>query len=86
VLALGDIASGTYSDVQAFGLIVLLNAIMFTLVEVPLVGYVLRPAQTAELVASLATWLNANGPRVMGWLVGAIGISLIMQGIAAAAA
>ena len=86
VLALGEIASGGYSNVQAFGLIVLFNAIMFTLVEVPLVGYVLRPARTAELVAALATWLNANGLRVMGCLLGAVGISLIVQGIAAAAA
>ena len=86
VLALGEIASGSYSDVQAFGLILLFNAIMFTLIEVPLVGYIVRPARTADLVAALATWLNANGLRVMGWLVGVVGLSLIVQGIAAAAA
>ena len=32
----------------------------------------------------LARWLNANGLRVMGWLVGAVGIGLIAQGVAAA--
>lgn len=84
LLALGDIATGSYSSVQRFGLIVLFNAIMFLLVEVPLVGYLLRPEQTAERVAALATWLNANGLRVIGWLVGAVGVSLVGQGIVAA--
>jgi Sap, sulfolipid-1-addressing protein len=65
--------------------IVLFNAIMFLLVEVPLIGYLLQPDATAERVASIATWLNANGLRVMGWPVGAVGIGLIVQGLAAAA-
>ena len=38
---------------QAFGLILLFNAIMFTLLEVPLVGYLVRPERTAEQVAAL---------------------------------
>ena len=42
LLALGDIASGGYSTPRR-SLIVLFNAIMFLLVEVPLVGYLLRP-------------------------------------------
>lgn len=85
LLALGDIAGGSYSTPQELGQIVLFNAIMFLLVEVPLVGYLVRPKETAEQVAGLAKWLNANGLRVMGWLVGAVGVSLIAQGIAAAA-
>ena len=84
LLALGDIASGGYSTAQKLSLIVLFNAIMFLLVEVPLVGYLLRPEETARRVTSLANWLNANGLRVIGWLVAAVGISLIVQGIAAA--
>jgi Sap, sulfolipid-1-addressing protein len=85
LLALGDMATGSYSTAEQFGLIVLFNAIMFLLVEVPLIGYVVRPEATADRVASFATWLNANGLRVMGWLVGAVGIGLIVQGFAAAA-
>jgi hypothetical protein len=85
LLALGDIATGGYSDPQEIGLILLFNAIMFTLLEVPLIGYLVRPERTAQMVAKLSIWLNANGLRVMGWLVGAVGISLVVQGIAAAA-
>ena len=85
LLALGDIATGAYTGVQELGLILVFNAIMFLLLEVPLVGYLMRPERTAERVATLATWLNANGLRVMGWLVGAVGVSLLVQGIVAAA-
>ena len=79
LLALGDIASGGYSSVQAFGLVMLFNVVMFMLLEVPLLGYLLRPEQTAEL----ARWLNANGLRITGWLVGAVGIGLVVRGMAA---
>ena len=84
LLALGDMATSGYSTAEQLGLIVLFNAIMFLLVEVPLVGYLVRPDSTAERVASFATWLNANGLRVMGGLIGAVGIGLIVQGLAAA--
>jgi hypothetical protein len=62
---------------------VLFNAIMFLLVEAPLIGYCSGP-QSAERVAALAKWLNANGLRVMGALVGICGIGLTSQGIIAA--
>ena len=84
VLALGDIAKGDYSTVQSAALIVLFNVIMFTLLEVPLVGYLVNPRKTAEQVARLSAWLNANGLRLTGWLIGAIGIGLVVQGVAAA--
>ena len=83
LLALGDIATGGYSTAEQLGLLALFNAIMFLLVEVPLVGYLVQPEQTAERVAKFAAWLNSNGLRVMGWLVGAVGIGLIVQGLAA---
>jgi hypothetical protein len=85
LLALGDIATGDYTGTQEIGLILLFNVIMFALLEVPLVGYLVRPEGTAQRVEKLSIWLNANGLRVMGWLVGAVGVSLVVQGISAAA-
>jgi Sap-like sulfolipid-1-addressing protein len=85
LLALGDIATGDYTRAEELALILVFNAVMFVLLEVPLIGYLVRPRQTAERVASLSAWLNANGLRVMGWLVGAVGVSLIAQGVSAAA-
>ena len=84
LLALGDIASGGYGRAAELGLILLFNVIMFVLVEVPLAGYLLRPERTAEQVARLSSWLNRNGLRVMGALVALIGVSLVIQGVAAA--
>ena len=85
VLALGEIAGGDYSRTAEFGLILLFNAIMFVLIEVPLVGYLLRPERTAAQVAELAVWLNRNGLRVMGALIAFVGFTLVVQGLAAAA-
>jgi len=83
LLALGDISTGNYSTLQEAGLILLFNAIMFLLLEVPLVGYLVSPDTTADRVSALSRWLNDNGLRVMGILVGIVGLSLLAQGIAA---
>ncbi len=84
LLALGDISTGDYSSAQELGLILLFNAIMFLLVEVPLVGYIVRPDTTVEKVAAFSKWLNANGLRVIGWLIGIWGTGLLVQGVSAA--
>jgi hypothetical protein len=85
LVALGEIANASYSHAQELGLILLFNVIMFLLLEVPLVGYLVQPERTAERVEALSIWLNANGLRVMGWLIGLVGLSLLAQGIGAAA-
>ena len=85
LIALGEIAKASYSHAQEIGLILLFNLIMFLLLEVPLLGYLVRPEETARRVGALSTWLNANGLRVMGWLIGVVGLGLIGQGIGAAA-
>ncbi|MGO9753514.1 MAG: GAP family protein [Solirubrobacteraceae bacterium] len=86
LLALGDIAHGGYSIAQQLALTLLFNAIMFLLLETPLVGYLLRPKATTERVAATSRWLNANGLRITGALIGVLGAGLLIQGIAATAA
>ena len=83
LLALGKIAHGNYGVIREAGLILLFNAIMFLLLEVPLVGYLVRPEATARRVTEMSRWLNANGLRITGWLVALFGASLLGQGIAA---
>lgn len=85
LLALGEIARGSYTTVEQAALILLFNAIMFALLEVPLVGYVVRPDATARWVGELSRWLNANGLRITGWLIGLAGASLLVEGIVALA-
>jgi hypothetical protein len=46
-------------------------------------AYLVRPDATAGRVTAMSRWLNANGLRITGWLVGLCGVSLLVQGIAA---
>ena len=85
LLALGDIAEGSYSHGQQVALVLLFNATMFLLLEVPLVGYLVAPDDTATRVAALSRWLNANGLTVLGAIAGLSGVGLVVQGIVAAA-
>jgi hypothetical protein len=83
LLALGDLATG-YGRTEQLALILLFNAIMFMLLELPLVGYLVDPVWTGQAVSKLAGWLNSNGLRVIGGLVGFFSISLVVQGLGAA--
>ncbi len=84
VIALGDIAVGGYTEAVQLALALLFNGIMFLLIEVPLVGYLLSPETTGDRVASFAAWLNANGLRVVGALVGLASVGLLVQGLVSA--
>lgn len=85
LLALGKMANGGYSTLGQIALILLFNAIMFLMLEVPLLGYRLAPKATAKRVQATSGWLNANGLRITGWLVGLAGASVLGQGIVAIA-
>jgi Sap-like sulfolipid-1-addressing protein len=84
LLALGEIARGGYGALEELALILIFNAIMFLMLEVPLVGYLLNPDRTAAAVASFGSWLNANGLRIIGVLIGVFSVSLLVQGAASA--
>ena len=54
LLALGDMATGGYSTAEQLSLTALFNAIMFLLVEVPLIGYLVQDLEAV-----------ADGPQVL---------------------
>jgi hypothetical protein len=83
LLALGDIAHGP-SSLEQLGLILLFNAIMFLLLEIPLVGYLIDPAWTERAIVATGSWLTVNRLRVLGALIGAISCGLVIQGLQAA--
>ena len=85
VVALGKISRGHYPTAQQVALVVLFNAIIFVLLEAPLVGYLVRPELTRQRVSAMSGWLNANGLRVTGALVGIFGVGLVVQGAGALA-
>ncbi len=83
LLALGQMARDGYGTVEQLVLVVAFNLIMFLLLEVPLVGYTIRPQETAARIAAFGHWLNANGLSVMGCLVGVFAVSILLQGVIA---
>jgi hypothetical protein len=82
LLALGDLSNG-YSTAEQIIAIVLFNAIMFALLEVPLVGYLVDPEWTDRAVAGAGAGLNANGLKIIGALLGLVSLGLVLQGIGA---
>lgn len=82
LLALGDIAHGP-STLEQIALILLFNAIMFLLLEIPLVGYLVDPDWTERAVAASRSWLTTNRLRVLGALIGVISAGILVQGLQA---
>jgi hypothetical protein len=70
---------GTTQTVLA---VIAFNVIMLLILEVPLVGYTVRPASTEAGVERFSDWLRRRGARAA--LIGAvvIGVALIVRGIA----
>lgn len=81
LIALKDIAKDKYGPVDAVLLILIFNAIMFLLVEVPLIGYLFSPGGTRARVERFQRWLSANGRLVAATAALLIGAYLIVKAI-----
>ena len=81
LVALKDIAQAKDSAVTAVLLILLFNAIMFLLVEVPLIGYLISPEGTRARVQGFQAWLAANARLVATAVALAIGAYLVIRAI-----
>ena len=62
VVALKDIAELDYSFAATFALVLGFYLIMFMFIEIPLLGYVFAPEQTARSTTSFNAWLDRNSP------------------------
>ena len=81
LVALKDIAQANDTAVKAALLILLFNAIMFLLVELPLLGYLISPAGTEARVERFHTWLGEHARQVAAVTALIIGIFLIIKAI-----
>lgn len=81
LIALKGIAEGSYSGAEKITLVVVFYLIMFTLVELPIVGHVIVPDRTAATVQGLNTWLDLNGRRIAVWVFALIGAYLVVRGL-----
>lgn len=57
------------------------NVISLALLEIPLIGYALRPDQTAAAIERFSSWLTRRGGRVALMAGAAAGVLLIARGI-----
>jgi hypothetical protein len=84
LIALKDIAAGDHDTGGVIALVVAFNVVMFALAEVPLAGLVVAPERTVTLVDRADGWFSANGRRIAVVLSAALGVFLIVRGIARA--
>ncbi len=83
LVALNDISAADYGPSAMVLLIVLFNAIMFLLAEVPLIGFLVRPDETTAKVGRFQIWLSDNRQFVAAVAAAVIGIYLISRALAA---
>ncbi len=57
------------------------NVVMLILLELPLIGYAIRPVQTAAAVASMNAFFTRQGGRIALIAVTALGLLLVLRGI-----
>jgi hypothetical protein len=82
IIALKDIAKDNDGVVTAVLLILLFNAIMFMLIEVPLIGYLISPDTTKARVQRFDPWLGQHARLVAARAAATIGAHLIVKTIA----
>jgi len=56
------------------------NVVMLALLELPLVGYLVRPEATGRAVTAFSSWLSRNGGRVAMGVASVLAIALLVRG------
>jgi hypothetical protein len=79
--ALKDIAQSNPSTTTVIVEILVFIVIMFSLAELPLIGYLVAPEATQLRVASFQAWMSRNGRTVGMWAAALIGAYLLIKGI-----
>jgi hypothetical protein len=82
-LAAGHLARDGRVWVEAVIAIVVFALLKFALIEIPSVAYLVDPDGTAERVASLSRWMQANKFLTTAAFVGVVGLVLVGRGISA---
>jgi hypothetical protein len=80
--ALDTLGKRDYSTVETVLVVVGINAVMLLLLELPLLGYVLAPEATPGAVERSKAWVGRHGRRAAVIGLTAVGVALIVKGIA----
>ncbi len=65
-----------------FTAFIVFTVLMLSIIELPLVSYVVWPQKTAALVQLVQTWIHAHFRRIIEVLLGMAGITALVQGVA----
>jgi hypothetical protein len=84
IIAMADIAQLGYSTGTTLVVIILFYVVMFTFVEVPIIGYVVAPEATAARVTTFNAWLGRNLAQAGVWALTILGSAEIVRGIVTA--
>lgn len=74
------LASGSSAATQVAALM-FFQVVAFTLVEVPLIAYLVAPQRTLAAMTALNTWMRARRRREVAALLGVIGAILVTVGL-----
>jgi len=81
LVAIKDIAELQAGAAASLAILTGFYVIMFSFVEIPLLGSVFAPASTVTAVGRFNDWLSANAWRVMTAALTAAGLYLLVRGI-----
>jgi hypothetical protein len=84
IIAMADIAQLGYSTGATLLVIFLFYVVMFTFVELPIIGYAVAPEATAARVTMFNAWLGRNLVQVGVWALAILGSAEIVRGIVTA--
>ena len=84
LIALKDIAAGSYGTAEQVLLVLGFNLVMFVLAEVPLVGLWVAPERTNELVQRMNAWMTGHGREIAVGVCLFFGAFLIVRGLLSA--
>lgn len=79
--ALAVIAAGSATAATRISALVMFNVVAFTLVEIPLLAYLLAPERTHAAMTALHHWIRARRRREVAALLATVGAVLVAAGL-----
>jgi hypothetical protein len=81
IVALKDIAESNWTNTQIVLVIVVFCIIQYSLIEIPLIAFVVAPKRADELSRRFTVWLGANSRQVGVAVLVLAGCYMILRGI-----
>ncbi len=82
LVALKDIAQLGWGTAETVAMVIGFFLIMFSFIELPLLGFVVAPEQATAKTMAFNSWLDRNANRLATSVLVALGVFLILRGVA----